>query len=166
MTQDRAQRRRIRRTADANPHISHFDIDAAGRRCFCLRVNRRRGWPQCRRLMPLDRIRALQGGGILRDPDRHERRLGFRSILPHLAAPAPHQTPVYAVPERDIGNPRPRLEAFRQDPGLLPRRPTPSPRRSGDQLDAPIRATLMTVIKTRICHRHISALSSQRAEFP
>jgi hypothetical protein len=82
----------------------------------------------------------------------------FISCFPTWRAPAPHQTPIHPVPQRDIGNPRSGFKALRQNPRFLLRRPATSPRRSRDQLNASISATLMTVIKTRICHRDISAL--------
>jgi hypothetical protein len=145
-------------------HIPNVDIDAAGRRCL-LHIDRRRGWSRCWRLMQPHRYRALQRCGLVRDPDRDESSLGFRLMLPYLTAPTPQQTPVHAVPERDIRNPRARLKALGKDPGLLLPRPAPSPRLSGDQLYPPIPAPLMTVIKTRICHRDISAPSSKCAEF-
>jgi len=64
------------------------------------------------------------------------------------------------MPERDFRYSRPRLKALGQDSGLLLRRPAPSPGLSGNQLDPPTRAPLMTVIKTGICHRDISTPSS------
>lgn len=118
MGQNRPQRRYVDRTADPNVHIPNVDIDAAGRRCL-LHIDRRHGWSRCWRLMQPHRYRALQRCGLVRDPDRDESSLGFRLMLPYLTAPAPQQTPVHAVPERDIRNPRARLKALGKDPGLL-----------------------------------------------
>ena len=93
----------------------------------------------------------------MRDPDRYE---GLYRMLLYLAAPAPHQTPIHAVPQRDIGNTRARFKALARARAFSS---ADQRRRRGVPVINSMRryAPLMTVIKTRICHPDISALSSQ-----
>jgi hypothetical protein len=96
-----------------------------------------------------------------RDADRDKGSLSHHTTLPRLVTPVPEQAPIDAMPPRNLRNFCPRPKALRQDPGLLLRRPEPSLRLPRDQLNAPIRASLMTVLMTvfkpRIGHCDISA---------
>ena len=67
----------------------------------------------------------------------------------------------------DVRRPRPspRLKALGQDPRLLLLRPDPTLGTPGDQLDPPISASLMTVIKTCISHCDTPALSQNASSF-
>ncbi len=162
LCQDLLQDGGINYTADAHVQLANPDLDAAAR-CQLLHDLRRNRRRRCCRRIRFRRRGPFRRCRLLRNPERNKRPTGHRR-RPHLTSPSPQQTPVHAVPERNLRHPRPRLKTLGQDFGLLLHRPAPPARHPGDQLDPPIRATLIAVIKTCICHGDSSAPSSRRAE--